>query len=291
MPPLVLGAAVLAQVLGGLTPVWTKLALIGLPPWTLVFARQAIGLVFLFALARIGRGAAPRRSAPWTARDAGLLLLISWGGFALPQLLLATGAARSTAVAYALLTPLEPIGIVLGGAILLSEGLPRTRAIALALGTLGASLVVLQDGLRPDLGDALGDVLMAAGHLAWAIYTLGAKSLLEHHDEGRVSLAAVALTLPPLALFAQSEPLDPARALPALVWVFVLAVTSTALVTWLWNWALHRTRAGTMGVLIFVQPLVGLTASTLVLGERTGAIALLGAAAILCGVALEVHRR
>jgi drug/metabolite transporter (DMT)-like permease len=73
MPPLVLGAAVLAQVLGGLTPVWTKLALVGLPPWTLVFARQAIGLVFLFALARIGRGAAPRRSAPWTARDVGLL--------------------------------------------------------------------------------------------------------------------------------------------------------------------------------------------------------------------------
>jgi drug/metabolite transporter (DMT)-like permease len=291
MPPRVLAAALLAQALGGLTPVWTKLALTGLPPWTLVFARQAIGLVFLFALARAGRGSAPRRSAPWTLRDAGLLLLISWGGFALPQLLLATGAARSTAVAYALLTPLEPIGIVLGGAILLAEGLPRSRAIALALGTLGGSLVVLQDGLRPDLGDAFGDVLMAAGHLAWAIYTLGAKSLLERHDEGRVSLAAVALTLPPLALLASTEPLDPARAVPALVWVFVLAATSTALVTWLWNWALHRTRAGTMGVLIFVQPLVGLTASTLALGERTGALALVGATAILCGVLLEVRRR
>jgi len=119
----------------------------------------------------------------------------------------------------------------------------------------------------------------------------GAKSLLERHDEGRVSLYAVALTLPPLALLASSESIDPARALPALLWVFVLAATSTALVTWLWNWALHRTRAGTMGVLIFVQPLVGLAASTLVLGERTGALALAGAAAILCGVAFEVRRQ
>jgi drug/metabolite transporter (DMT)-like permease len=290
MPPLVLGAAVLAQILGGLTPVWTKLALEGLPPWTLVFARQAIGLVFLFALARIGRAAGPRRSAPWTARDFGLLLLISWGGFALPQILLAMGADRSTAVAYALLTPLEPIGIVLGGAFLLSEGLSRARAIALVLGTLGASFVVLQDGLRPDLGNVFGDLLMAAGHLAWAIYTLGAKSLLERHDEGRVSLAAVALTLPPLALFAQTETLDAERAIPALVWVFVLAATSTALVTWLWNWALHRTHASTMGILIFVQPLAGLTASMLVLGERTGALALLGAALLLAGVALEVRQ-
>src|SRR5262245_9663865 len=290
MPPLVLGAAVLAQVLGGLTPVWTKLALEGLAPWTLVFARQAIGLVFLFGLARIGRSAAPRRSSPWTLRDIALLLLISWGGFALPQILLATGAARSTAVAYALLTPLEPIGIVLGSAIVFSEGLSRARAIAVALGTLGASLVVLQDGLRPDLGDAFGDALMAAGHLAWAIYTLGAKSLLERHDEGRVSLGAVALTLPPLALLASTESIDPDRALPALLWVFVLAASSTALVTWLWNWALHRTRAGTMGVLIFVQPVVGLTASQLVLGEGTGALALIGAALILGGVALEVRR-
>jgi drug/metabolite transporter (DMT)-like permease len=290
MSQVVLAVALLAQTLGALTPIWTKLALEGLEPWTLVFARQLIGLGFLFAITRVGRRTAPRRTAPWTARDVSLLLLISWGGFALPQILLATGADRSTAAAYALLTPLEPIGIVLGGAILLSEGLPRARAIALALGTLGASLVVLQDGLRPDLGDAFGDVLMAAGHLAWAIYTLGAKSLLERHDEGRVSLGAVALTLPPLALLASTESIDPARALPALFWVLVLAALSTALVTWLWNWALHRTRAGTMGVLIFVQPVVGLAASHFVLGERTGALALLGAALILGGVALELRR-
>jgi drug/metabolite transporter (DMT)-like permease len=291
MAPRVLAVAVLAQALGSLTPVWIKLALVGLPPWTLVFARQAIGIAFLFALARLGRRAATQpRSAPWTARDLALLVLISWGGFALPQVLLATGAQRSTAVAYALLTPLEPIGIVLGSAIFLSEGLPRARVIALVLGTLGASLVVLQDGLRPDLGDPIGDLIMAAGHLAWAIYTLGAKSLLERHDEGRVSLAAVALTLPPLALLASRETVDPARALPALVWVFVLAALSTALCTWLWNWALHRTRAGTMGVLTFVQPVVGLTATMLVLGERTGAIALIGALLILSGVMLEVRR-
>jgi drug/metabolite transporter (DMT)-like permease len=291
MLPRVLAVALLAQMLGGLTPVWTKLALGGLEPWTLVFARQALGLPILLALARAGRRAAPRRSVPWTARDLGLLVFLSWAGFALPQVLLAAGIARSTAVASALLTPLEPIGIVLGSALWLSEGLPRARAIALALGTLGASLIVLQDGLRPDLGDALGDALIAAGHLSWAIYTLIAKSLLERHDEGRVSLYAVGLTLPPLALLASTESLDPARALPALVWVFVLAALSTALCTWLWNWALHRTRAGTMGVLIFVQPVVGVAAGTLGLGERTGALALLGAVVILAGVGLELHRR
>ena len=45
-----------------------------------------------------------------------------------------------------------------------------------------------------------------------------------------------------------------------------------------------------MGVLIFVQPVVGVAASQLGLGERTGLLAMLGAALILCGVALEVRR-
>ena len=121
---------------------WTKLALAGLPPWTLVFARQVIGIAFLFALARLGP---PRRAAAAGtvdgARRSAAILLISWGGFALPQILLAMGAERSTAVAYALLTPLEPIGIVLGSALWLSEGLPRARAIGARARHAGGSAV------------------------------------------------------------------------------------------------------------------------------------------------------
>jgi drug/metabolite transporter (DMT)-like permease len=215
MPTRVLAAAVLAQVLGGLTPVWTKLALAGCRRGRSYFARQAIGLGFLFALARATRSAAPQRRAPWTPRDVALLLLISWGGFALPQVLLATGAERfdrgRLRAAHAARADRDRDR---QRALALGEGLPRARAIGVALGTLGASLVVLQDGLRPDLGDPIGDAIMAAGHLAWAIYTLGAKSLLERHDEGRVSLYAVALTLPPLALLASTESVEVDRALP-----------------------------------------------------------------------------
>ncbi len=290
MSPRVLAIALLAQLLGGLTPIWTKLALAGLGPWSLVFARQAIGLPLLLAVVRAGRRAAPARSAPWSPRDLLLLLALSWGGFALPQVLLAAGIARSTAVASALLTPLEPIGIVAGSALFFSEGLSRARLAAVALGTLGASLIVLQDGLRPDLGDPIGDLMIAAGHLAWAIYTLAAKALLARHDEGRLSLLGVALSLPPLAALAASETLDPERALQALLAVLALAGLSTALGTWLWNWALHRSGAGAMGVLIFAQPLVGVVGARVGLGEGMGALALLGSLAILAGVWLELRR-
>jgi drug/metabolite transporter (DMT)-like permease len=221
----------------------------------------------------------------------GLLLLVSWAGFALPQVLLAIGIERSTATASALLTPLEPIGIVAGSALVFSERLGAARILAVALGTLGAALIVLQDGLRPELGDVMGDLWIAAGHLAWAIYTLAAKSLLERHDEGTVSLFAVGLSLVPLGALAATETLELGRAADALVWLLALAGLSTALGTWLWNWALARTGAGRMGVLVFAQPAVGVIGAALALDERIGALALLGSLVILTGLALELRGR
>jgi drug/metabolite transporter (DMT)-like permease len=204
--------------------------------------------------------------------------------------LLANGIALSTGTSGALLSPLEPIGILAGGWLFLRERLTPVRVASVAIGTAGALLIVLQGAVRPELGDPLGDGLIALGHLAWAIYTLAAKPLLERHDAMRVSLAAVWLSIPPLVLLALGEELSLERALPALGWVVALAFLATALGSWSWNWALRRMSAGTMAAFIFVQPVVGLAAGRLALGEPVGALALAGAAVILFGVTLEAVR-
>ena len=280
-----------AQLCGGLAPIFTKLALNGLPPWAMVAARQLLGVGVLFAISRAARG--PRRERkdePFSARDWALLLCVAWAGFALPQVLLAFGIERSTGTAGALLSPLEPIGIIAGGVLVLGERLTPVRVAAVALGTLGALMIVLQGKVEPGIGDFAGDVLIALGHLAWAIYTVAAKPLLVRHDASRVSLWAVLLSLPPLVLLASTETIDLARALPALGWVLALAVISTALGSFTWNWALSRMSASAMALLIFVQPVVGLAAGRFALGEPVGALALGGAAVILLAVALDALR-
>jgi drug/metabolite transporter (DMT)-like permease len=280
-----------AQLCGGLTPIFTKLALGGLPPWAMVAARQVLGVVVLAAIARRARGPrSERKDEPFSARDWGLLLCLAWAGFALPQVLLAFGISRSTGTAGALLSPLEPIGIIAGGALFLGERLTPVRVAAVALGTLGALMIVMQGEVAPGVGDFFGDVLIALGHLAWAIYTVAAKPLLERHDASRVSLWAVVLSLPPLVALASTETIEPARALPALGWVVALAVFSTALGTFTWNWALSRMSASAMALLVFVQPVVGLAAGRFALGEPVGALALAGAAVILVAVAVDTLR-
>ncbi len=279
MSPGTLGWILLAQICGGSAPALTKLALDGLGPWSLVVVRQLLGTALLAVLWRARRPAEP---APrFERRDLGLLLLLAWGGFALPQILNAVGLQLSTATNGALLIPLEPIGIVLGGALLLGERLTARRAASLALGIGGATLIVLQGDPEAATGDVRGDLLMALGHLSWAIYTLAAKPLVTRHDALRVTLVGSLLSPLPLLPAALGEPLDLPAAAGALGWIVLLAVVATALGTFAWNRALTRVRAGTLAAFIFVQPLWGLALGALILGEPVGLQALIGAVLIL----------
>jgi drug/metabolite transporter (DMT)-like permease len=294
MRPATLGWIWLAQAIGGSTPALTKLALGGLGPFGIVIARQILATLFLLGLARLGRlrDGTPAARAPWTGRDLLLLLALSWAGFALPQLLGALGLRLSSATHGALLSPLEPIGILVGAALVLREPLGAAHVLAGGLGLVGTTLIVLPGGEGSDSrgGDLRGDLLMALGHLCWAIYTLAAKPLLARHDPLRVAIAAGALSWIPLLPLAALEPLDPPRALPALGWVLLLAFLSSALGTVAWNRALREVSAGTMAIFVFLQPLVGLTLGVLALGERAAASAVVGAALITFGVGVATVR-
>jgi len=282
-----------AQAIGGSTPALTKLALAGLEPWSLIVVRQLLGLVFLAVFLRVTAGALRpmlgETFAAFDRRDWALLLVLSWAGFALPQLLGAIGVDLSTSTNGALLSPLEPIGILIGAALLMGERLGRARLAAVALALVGATLIVSQGGIDPAAGDLRGDAIMAVGHLAWAIYTLAAKALVARHDPSRIAFLAVALSPWPLVPLAAAEPFDAGAALPALGWIALLAFLATAVTSFAWNRALRDVSAGTMAVFIFLQPLWGLLLGRL-LGEPVGVVALVGAALIVAGTTLGTLR-
>ncbi|MCU0670857.1 MAG: EamA family transporter [Myxococcota bacterium] len=282
----------IAQGIGGSTPALTKLALDGLEPFSLVVARQILGALFLVVLLVLPqrmRGGATLPPAPWTRRDLVLLVTLSWVGFALPQILGAIGLATSSATHGALLSPLEPIGILVGAALVLREPLGFAHVLAGALGVLGTIAIVLSGTGDARGGDLRGDLVMAAGHLCWAIYTLAAKPLVARHDPLRVAVFAGAISWIPLLPFALRESLDVERALPALGWVVLLALLASAVATVAWNRALREVSAATMALFVFVQPVVGLAVGV-GLGERAGLGAILGTIAIVCGVAIATLR-
>jgi len=192
----------------------------------------------------------------------------------------------SSATHGALLSPLEPIGILVGAALVLRERLRAVHVVVGALGVLGTIAIVLSGRGDAASGDLRGDVVMAVGHLCWAIYTLAAKPLVERHDPMRVSILAAALSWLPLLPFALREPFDAARAEPAIGWVLLLAFLASGVGMLAWNRALRDVGAATMALFVFVQPLVGLVLGVAALGESAAASAILGAGLIAIGVAL-----
>ncbi len=257
-------------------------------------ARQILGAFFLIALAALPRRwrgeRNPATPARWTPRDLLLLVTLSWVGFALPQILGAVGLERSSATHGALLSPLEPIGILLGAAFVLRETLGIAHIIAGVFGVLGTVLIVLSGTGDAHTGDLRGDLIIAAGHLCWAIYTLAAKPLVDRHDPLRIAIYAALLSWIPLVPLAATESFDATRALPALAWVLLLAFLATAIGMVAWNRALREVSASTMALFVFVQPVVGLAIGVVALGEGVGGWAILGTMLIVMGVALATLR-
>src|SRR5262245_64103503 len=113
-------------------------------------------------------------------------------GYALPLILGSYGLRRSTATNAALLIGTEPLSVVLLGALVLGETLGRLRILALLLGLVGATIIVA-NGI-PFVGvryapHPVGDLLLVAHGVAWGIYTVAAKRLLERYDPLAVSAA------------------------------------------------------------------------------------------------------
>jgi O-acetylserine/cysteine efflux transporter len=287
--------AIIANLVGGASYTLTKVALEGLTETTVVVVRTVVALAVLLPPTRTRLPALLR--APGSDRRH--LLAMALLGYALPLVLGSYGLRRSTATNAALLIGTEPIGVVLLSALVLGESLTRARIIALVLGIVGATVLVV-NGI-PFLTvtwapHPTGDFLLVLHGFAWSIYTVAAKRLLGRYDALVVSSASLLLALPclvpPAIVEARAFPWDAARLAPSLGAAVTLGLVVSAGMTVLWNTALTDLDASRMAGLIFLQPLSGALLATALLGEPVTRYAAAGGVLILTGVAvLAVEER
>jgi drug/metabolite transporter (DMT)-like permease len=290
--PRAIAIAIVANLLGGTSYVLTKVALAGLTETTLVVVRTIVALAVLIPLTWPALADVLRASG----RDRRRLLAMGVAGYALPLALASYGIRRSSATNASLLIGVEPLAVVVMGVIVLGESLAATRVAALALGTIGATMLVA--GGVPFLAVAYerhvaGDLLLTASAIAWGIYTIAGKRLLDRYDAQALSAASLVVALPCLVPLAVIETVGaahaPAPLLPALTAAVILGLAVSGLMTVLWNTALRSLDASRLAGFIFLQPLAGVVLAHLALGEPLSASALAGGVLILVGVLLLVH--
>lgn len=262
-----------------------KRALESFDPLAFNALRYPIASAFVFVVLRAqGPLAAPERG------DVPRILVLGILGNVVYQMAFILGLDRTLAGHASLMLALTP---VLTAFLSAATGQERPGARTwggAALAVLGIALVT---GSAFTFGESstvlAGDLILLGACLAWAVYTVGARPVVQKY--GSVRTTAWTLWVGTLGLVAVGTPAlarqDWGRVGPG-AWGGLLfsAIMSIGLAYLIWYRGVEKIGNTRTSIFSNLTPLVALAFGALWLGERPGALALVGAAATLSGVLL-----
>lgn len=262
---------------------------IALPSAALSLARGFMGSAFLLAYVRAtGR----RVSFPACGRTR-LLLVLSGVFLTLNWTFLFEAYRHTTLPTAELAYEMAPVFVMLVAPFVLGEKLTRTKVVCLALAVCGMVLVsgVLEPGAAvgvTPLGVGLG--LVAACFYA-AVMVLGQfLDDVDPYTKTIVQLGVAGIALVPYVL-ATVRPAELTGLTPlGVVLLVVVGIVHTGLAFALWFGSMRDLPAQKVAILGYVDPIVALVASALVLGETLTPLGMVGATLVLGSLLLSELR-
>jgi len=255
-------------------------------PGSLALGRLAVGALCLglVALRRRPVLVRPARQDWWRLIVIGVL----W--YALYMVALNAGERRIDAGTSAMLIQLSPILIAVLAAVFLGERF--TRWIVLGLALAFAGVVVISLGSGGDSGhDVLGVLLCLVSAVAYAISLILQKPLMSRLASVQVTWLACTIGAVVCLPFAGQLVADlRAAPLSATLWVIYLGVFPTAIAFTTYGYALSHMSASSLGITTYLVPVITVLLAWGWLGETPPALAYVGGALALLGVAVSRRR-
>ncbi|HUN71978.1 MAG TPA: DMT family transporter [Steroidobacteraceae bacterium] len=248
-------------------------------PGEVAFARLFLGSICFVLWMRIRKLPLPPLSA-WPP-----LLALGVAGLAAYHLCLNYAETRIASGTAAIIIALAPAATAAASAIWLRERLSAQALAGLAIALAGVVLVVLTTGNHVSFQPKAALVLVSV--LAAAIYFTLQKPFSARYGVEAVTavtfIGGVLGTLPFATGLPHALLSAPHSRVAALIW---LGVAPTFLGYLTWNLALQRASVGKVSSFIYSSTPVALLISWVWLGERPGAMTLIGAAIVVGGVVL-----
>jgi probable blue pigment (indigoidine) exporter len=284
-PGVVWELAAAGAVLGyTLNVITVKVALRHAPVGLFTSARFLIAGALLVVLTAARRRASPRASRfALTGIDRRRLVLAALVGIVVNQLSFSESVQHTTAVDVALIIGATPLVVVAWQTATKAEApLPGTW-LALALGAVGITIVIL--GGSPSHGSShlLGDLLAVLALLSWSGYIVILGPIVAKGDSawltGVVSLIGGTVLLPIGVVDLFTDHID-------LTWEVIglfafSTLIATAIATVAYYAALRRLGPSRLATFQYLQPFAGAVAAWLLLGEGIGALQFLGGAIVI----------
>jgi drug/metabolite transporter (DMT)-like permease len=223
-----------------------------------------------------------------TVRDGLELVALGLVGHFLYQSFFIGGLALTTVANSSLMLATTPVVIALISAVLGHERVGRRHWAGAALSLLGVYIVV---GRGVDLGGhgLKGDLMMGAAVLCWAVYTLGSRRLiLRHSPVGVTGLSMAIGTLVYVPVMWSHVRAVAWEELSWRTWIAILysSIFALGVAYTIWYAAVRQIGSARTSVYSNVIPLVAMATAIIFLGEPLRLINLIGATAVLLGVAL-----
>ena len=250
-----------------------------LPSGMMALFRAVIGLLFLLLVIKVSGQKISVQAIKKNFKIlciSGMVMGFNW--------ILLFEAYRYTSVATATLCYyMEPIFVILASSILLKEKMSGKKKICSLVAFVGMVLVsgVLQVGIS-NLSELKGIFLGLGAGLLYATVILLNKQLkeIEAYDKTITQLAAAAVVLLPYTLAA--EDMSGVVVTPLVVVMMVIVgIVHTGIAYALYFGSMGSLKAQTIALFSYVDPVVAVLLSTLLLGENIGVSGFIGAVLIL----------
>lgn len=281
-----LGALLLLALMWGLSIPVTKLGLESLPPLTLTALRFAIAVPLMLLFAR-GHQPLPRSALP---KVAGLGVL----GIGIGQVAQTFGVAGTSASVGTILSATIPMFIVVFAALRLKQRVSGLQAMGLLTAFSGIALIALGKGSVAGPGTSgVGIAWVLLSAITIAFYYVWSVELTTAYGTATVSAWSTLfgfLVLLPWAAWEMSQ--TPVQlTLQGAVTAAYLGIVVTVAGLYLWLNLLRVVPARIAAAVQYLQPIVGISASSLLFGDQLGTPFLIGVVLVLSGLALTVQTR
>jgi drug/metabolite transporter (DMT)-like permease len=259
-----------------------KIAVRDIPELPFNALRLLVGAAAFIVTLAVVEGMPRLTTAEWIR-----IFVLAVVGQVIYQLCFLGAVARTTVANSALIFAFTPIVVALLTSVMGHERIPATRWVGALISLAGIYLVV--GAARTEGATVLGDVLAAGAMVCWALYTVGARPMLLERSPVVVtgySMALGSLLYLPLA-WPGLRTLEWSAVRPA-AWIALLLSGLLALYVsyMIWYTAVQVIGSTRTSVYSNVTPLVAVVVAYFWLGEPITTRKLVGAAAVITGLAV-----
>jgi drug/metabolite transporter (DMT)-like permease len=270
--------ALLAIAIWGSSFIALRMALDSTTPYGVVWLRNLLGALFLFAVLRWRGGPLlPEREDRPRVLLLGLL-------FGIHLLIQAWAIQRTSTMHAGWIVAFIPAVVALGAWLFLRE---RLRPIGwLGIAAASAGVLVLTSTRPARFVDAgTGDLLMFISTFTWAAYTLLSTKPARRSGGLRISASALLVAVVPnLGMAAVLGTWHTAPTAAPLLALLFLGFLASGVALWVYSDALAALGPERSSAFQYVQPFVTLAAAAALLGETVSAEQLIGGPLVLAGV-------